>query len=1302
MNRLAALVLCLCLVAEAAPAAKVSHKRPVAVSSKKAALLPPAVARPTTPWMVDIHELVPSLRPMPQKEREDQLRDWALYGLLMHLGLSEDALARTTHEIAPVRLPYLEELFAFEYGRGRRAILSDERVLLLYERDDPDPQATLGRLADRVRMEMGSVPKSFELYSFSADVTHGELHVEPKEVLPGQTLFSELYGYHEVVVADREAMGRWLDSVDDVTYVAQVDGGIKLGGRRFDKSRTRGATLEDVAALYQAHSGLATQRQQQTQHLEDLNAKAKRELEDVYPDEAAESARLFPHDREAQRKELNRRMNARVEQYQAAARKELLPIPPEPGFSLDPQLKSPELVATLTELAADPCRTLEKLRQQTKADTARLESTQALPGTAVPAKTLFERDPKDFRTRCEALGQAPTRAQLEKIATSARTFLTGASEKEALAPFYALKSQLKDALDKLESSKNAEAELKSPKSEADRFLLDTLELAQQANHRQCARYDGPLGGTRVGMNLFYTDLLAKLWALDVRNSAPAMRVPGFLSLARLPGSAFREEDLSRSYTRVWFGPRKESFTRSADESELRFQHVATRVFAAGSDPDRPGTVETTPSERSRRAIGWWERHYGDVADYEQEYHLQNQVMKWSIITGYFRAKGAAAYLDQVPVGRTEQFGKWYAKERPELRYQLPLQVGGETGQECMDILATKSGVSGGVSLAGEGVTEVAVLETAEEASLRHGLKSMLREKSAQAVLGRALPEYAGSGLIRVEPLPSTLARMENVQFQLGPMEIVFSQVAKKDYELTLRTLRAPVGNFLGSNAEDRVLLTWQPRELAVAPGLAGRVYAKTGESLPLIVDTFKPQALGKAAVHSWPSQVLVQDTYDVLVPDAAGGGYTRMQLSNAVSPGRAAPAELPSVLSPYPWQRVTHDKLASGLETSAGVVRSAVKNGPGAEAHIVQILGEEGLPDLKVAVSKDGALYLPNPSQPGAVKSWAEQAYGLTSRDLDRIYTAAQRGKSVLTRAELSNPSAELAARALAGEDVPGFQGLLKKVSKEVGPEQGAQDVRRHVEAVADLQLTHGDTAEASRLYALASSHFDGTPPEVLIRQTLADMHTGKVGPESLEVVLRQHASKLTEDEGRRVVMASQGLITEMPEAPEVLMARLDFQSSIPADVAPRIQWERDGPDVVSTFHSEKPLTVEGLAKDEVKNGAPRDATYYVEDAASFNNVDFETNPAENVAEMWNNPEFDVKRVRDMGTGTFRPGKVYAKKASEQGQKAAQGAAEHSYRRVAGPYKGDASQAPIYLIQHRSSCDKDGDGRVSEQEAKDC
>src|SRR6185503_1940040 len=88
------------------------------------------------------------------RERKEQMRDWAVLATLAHEGATPEQTAAATYQMPAARLPYFDELYSFTYGRGRRAYFGD-RLLLFVDAEDPDRTATIGRLADQVRMEIG-------------------------------------------------------------------------------------------------------------------------------------------------------------------------------------------------------------------------------------------------------------------------------------------------------------------------------------------------------------------------------------------------------------------------------------------------------------------------------------------------------------------------------------------------------------------------------------------------------------------------------------------------------------------------------------------------------------------------------------------------------------------------------------------------------------------------------------------------------------------------------------------------------------------------------------------------------------------------------------------------------------------------------------------------------------------------------------------------------------------------------------------------------------------------------------------
>jgi hypothetical protein len=209
-------------------------------------------------------------------------------------------------------------------------------------------------------------------------------------------------------------------------------------------------------------------------------------------------------------------------------------------------------------------------------------------------------------------------------------------------------------------------------SQQNKQLADSLEqLVNQDYQFQAARYDGDLRGAEVGMVLFYTDLLAKLWALDFLSSAPSGYVDDFRPMPAVRLSPIYEKELRElSHTRLWFGPQDKGFQVADGGRSLLFAHTATRIYAASANSLQPGK-ESEPNAQSAAFLGWWDSHYEEVARYEPEYQRLNQIMKWSLLIGWLNQEGRGSLLKSlgpVTVKRDNWFPDW-AKQHPELRFR---------------------------------------------------------------------------------------------------------------------------------------------------------------------------------------------------------------------------------------------------------------------------------------------------------------------------------------------------------------------------------------------------------------------------------------------------------------------------------------------------------------------------------------------------------------------------------------------------------------------------------------------------------
>ena len=749
---------------------------------------------------IDISDLVINLRGKPQKEIEDQLRDWAVYGTLIELGVDKDELGKATFKTAPVRLPYLEQAFTFDYGRGRRALLGDRQAVLFHDADDPDPTATLGRLADKVRMETGEMPERFHVLAITPDLATSTIQIVREPDVEGTAMFGSQYGYVERSAVNLGELQAWLAEIDDVTYAGVRGSVLYLGGRRAAKSRTKNVTVDDIAALLQAQNVIARDRERIEARVTDINAEFQAEMKQA----SAWRARTLEQ-------ELRPVYEKKIAEIKAG--------PSAPGFSLDPQWNPAGLAETLEKAAENPCAFYKETFQALKAGQgAELDSA---PFILYSSANLYETysslastGQKNPRAVCAA-----ARAELgPQLRAMARDVRVARLESDLGQRVRGLQRAM---LPLWTSTRDLRAR---PHSEASSLSLALFTYIQARHQIQCARYDGPLAGTHVGMNLFYTDLLAKLWeGVDLHHASPGASVPGFLSSPRMRlEDEWKAESERLPSTRIWFGPKPDGYTRSKEGDSVWFEHIATRVFAAGSDPANPDKEER-PSEGSRRSLSWWDHHYEAVADYEQEYHVQNQIEKWSLITGWWRDK--LQYLSLVAVDHGQRFDRWYDREKPNLRYQfaIPLRPESEwvTQTECIDLLAsypfvgfasgTMSQIEGGVSLGGRRAMEQAPKISAEK-------PWALRQAAPDAAEGRGSsagvrPLYRGPGEVTVELASTTPTRAGAVDVGLHHIGIKYARADAAEATIALRSDKGAIGSIVGNRRASGVGLHWIPDEV---------------------------------------------------------------------------------------------------------------------------------------------------------------------------------------------------------------------------------------------------------------------------------------------------------------------------------------------------------------------------------------------------------------------------------------------------------------------------------------------------------
>jgi hypothetical protein len=779
------------------------------------------------------------VRELDQREQREQIRDWAVVGTLTRLGATPRQLATATYQTPPARLPYLDELYAFEYGRGRRAYLGN-RVLLFRDSDDPDPYATIGRLADRVRRENGEISGAVEVYIVDDRREEGSIQIERDADVRRDELFSGAYGYVEGKARDPAQLAAWLAQVDDLTFAKLTGDGLVVGGRRFAGTRTANITAEDVAAIYQAHGLLEKRRADALATIKQLPRFARDQIEQYLKladrkDAASRAKAAVSFDlglRMVPRSQIDQVLRA----VSIAADKH-----PSPGFSLDPEwLPDPEapehplMLARLRAFAADPCGDLERTIEQAAVLRQKEPDESRRSSRTLIAEDLEHHVPSNIASLapdvCEGLKYVVS-PRVEALASNLDS-ATPASWGSALSLYYQFLEDLKTKL-------------------ADTYIDATAGLTvaglgfhEEDTRVQCARYEG-VTGTRVGMTLFYTDLLAKLWeSTDFGHSAPIIAVPGFLSSPQIDLPASFHDELKRNpYTRLWFGPRANGVSRTGrgKNPAFVFDHRFTRIFAAGSNAARPG-VEVQPGEHSRRTLGWWDRHFDEIADYEQEYHRQNQIMKWALVTAALLDNPLGHALADVAVTRDLKFIDWQQSAKANLRFSesLPVVTQEIAGQECIPLLASyrfnsfgraSNYITGGVGTLGREAPEVVpALEAAKPIGMRQPYVADLGADAA-GVAARARPVLGQGSTVTFKDAGRARARDASGDIAIGKQTV--------DYALGARPGAVAIQAGRGTSAIGRVDAEIVGKDVAVrwtdGPVEAGRL-ARSG-SAPKVAQT---------------------------------------------------------------------------------------------------------------------------------------------------------------------------------------------------------------------------------------------------------------------------------------------------------------------------------------------------------------------------------------------------------------------------------------------------------------------------------
>lgn len=577
------------------------------------------------------------LEKLTERQKSDQLRDWLLITVLSGKGLSSEQISQSIYDLPTVRYDFMSPVANFEYGTTRSRYIGNGKVIAIVPKTASKEERIndLAHIADRQTKDQGEKPKVIEVFEYEINPTNQSATITRRDSINGEEIFSSAYGYYETTINNKDDLQNFLNQIDDITFAQVNNYSLNLGGRKIFGIKHQGIRLEDIAALWQSEKKI----QERPQDFNFVNGS---------------------------------------------------------GFSLDPSFDYSGL-----QKALDNAKPLLQIKSDGKPVISEQDIQQAKQGLKQKEIEPYRRLVNKLRIflkskqGSKAIEEGKIGKQIKQEIQSYDTRV----QKEVEAEIKNYQNQLIGEIKSAEKSGKAPEDikqlittrfqkfqenlLKQKEEERNRFITE-LENKAEAEinnflHQDItqgfifARYDGNLQRTEVGMTLFYTDLLAKLWGFDYANSAPEKSIQDFKAKKNIAVSSIYKAELERvSSTRTWFEPNKKEIQVADAGNTLIFSRIATKVSARSHNPLEGEKNEEAPNAISDAFVNFWNAHYEEVAEFEPQYKKLNAIMKWSILISWINKSGNSNFLDflnSVNVGNDWNFSEWVQANRNQLKFQ---------------------------------------------------------------------------------------------------------------------------------------------------------------------------------------------------------------------------------------------------------------------------------------------------------------------------------------------------------------------------------------------------------------------------------------------------------------------------------------------------------------------------------------------------------------------------------------------------------------------------------------------------------
>ncbi len=628
-------------------------------------------------YQIDLLEAIVQIPDDTLDAQREQVRDWIFTTTLARIaqtkGLDE---VFTGVLIEPVfRDDSLGHVLRMQHGATRSTTTKSGDAVVLVEAADPATlSAHIAEAIDNEAIHLGVTPTETRVYQYVLQPEVARAEVCAMKSMARAEFENTAQQYRTATLTTAAEFEKFLSGGVDLLSAQCTEAGLEVKGRQRPRNAGAPITVEHIAALSQARGTEFIPVERFGTSLAELSPKSRKVL-----DHNAQVVDHLDQPLEIQSPAIQvvaawKREHPRVSTQELFMSLDLQEKSyGRPGFSLDPH-PSPSFATYLLD-----------------------EFIAALPDiqkTAAIFRGLHEKERADDIIDLAESTREPFAAEAKAILIAARAKIAATKDDATIeAIFYQ----------------------KLPTSLGNSFAREILSLVGRNSTQQCSRYDGPLYGTATGMTFFYTDLLAKVWGIDYEEAAPEGLIEGFHSKTHGAVNTVSCSEVGGENTRTWLGLREEGFTRESTGA-VHFAPVTTRIFAKSSNAGERDK-EFEANAQAKRFVQWWDEHFTDVAAWEPQFELLNQIMKWSVVVHQATAEkkeSCFALLDKVPVRANHRIDKWLT-ENKKLRWQGPIkllpppkgQVEKPGDPECLELLESKpfpecggtNRYSGGVSAA---------------------------------------------------------------------------------------------------------------------------------------------------------------------------------------------------------------------------------------------------------------------------------------------------------------------------------------------------------------------------------------------------------------------------------------------------------------------------------------------------------------------------------------------------------------------------------------------------------------------------